>query len=466
MKFKPPLHVAKQADVEAMGFTFTPEDQRPAKAVQKMAEMRDKMRSLMVMLETCTKCGNCAKQCHSYLGTEDFYNFPAARAELFRRVYKRYFTWSGKIFGRFVGAEDFNEDTLAKWTTYFYQCNECRRCARFCPFGIDTAEITIIARHILTEIGLIPKFMQGVDINLIKTGNNMMIPKPAVIDSAEFMEEEIREETGVDVKIPIDKPNSDVLYIPSSADFFSNIDTTIGAAKMFHVLGTNWTIPSSVLEAGNFGLLSNFRIMQQHNDRLKTAARELGASLVLQGECGHGWRAARMYTNGLSGPIPFQLRHILEYCDEHLAELPLKKLPMRVTLHDPCNYVRAGGIVEQPRRILRACVEEFVELTPNREDTFCCGGGSGILMDEMYDIRMKLGWKKAEQVRAVGDIDYLAMPCSICKAQLPTVMKHYGLVNFEMGGVMDIVGKALVLKKKETGEQGVISKQNSVQLER
>jgi Fe-S oxidoreductase len=189
--------------------------------------------------------------------------------------------------------------------------------------------------------------------------------------------------------------------------------------------------------------------MAEHNHRIKAAAAEVGAGLVIQGECGHGWRAAQLYTNGLSGPVPFWLRHILEFCDEHLAQLPLKKLPLRVTLHDPCNYVRAGDLIEQPRRILRACVTELVEMTPHGQDNFCCGGGSGLLMDEMYEIRMKLGKKKFEQVQAVGKIDYLVIPCSICKAQLPAVLQHYGMGELPMGGLMDLVGKALDLKKEQ-----------------
>jgi Fe-S oxidoreductase len=444
---KPPMHVAKEVDVKALGFTVAAVEDHKRLTLEKMAELRGSMRSLMVMLETCTKCGACAQQCHSYLGTGDYNNFPAARAELMRRVYKRYFTTAGRLLGRFVGAEDFDDETLSKWLTYFYQCNECRRCARFCPFGIDTAEVTIAARHILSELGIMPKFMQGIAANMAKTGNNMGIPKPAILDCAEFMEDEMREETGLDIKIPVDKPNSDVLYIPSSADFFTNVDTMIGVAKMFHHLGVNWTIPSMVLEAANFGLLFNLNVMREHNQRLKAAAAALGASLVVQGECGHGWRAAKMYTEGASGPVPYRLMHVLEYCDEHLAELPLRKMPMRVTLHDPCNYARAGGIIEQPRRIIRACVEEFVEMTPNGADNFCCGGGSGILMDEMLEIRMQLGKKKAEQVIALGKLDYLAMPCSICKAQIPTVMKHYGVKDLAMGGVMDLVGKAMVYDK-------------------
>ena len=84
-------------------------------------------------------------------------------------------------------------------------------------------------------------------------------------------------------------------------------------------------------------------------------------------------------------------------------------------------------------------------MTPNRERNFCCGGGSGILMDEMMDIRMQLGKKKAEQVKELLPLDFLATPCSICKAQMPHVMKHYGMEDLKMGGVMDVVGKAIVL---------------------
>lgn len=448
---KPPLHIAKAQETSAIGYDKVPDTEIKAKMLEKIAELMPRMRSLMAMLDTCTKCGSCARQCHSYLGTDDYYNFPAARAGLMRSIYKRYFTWVGRTFSTFSGTEKFDQDTIAKWLTYFYQCNECRRCARFCPFGIDTAEITIAARHIMSELGIMPRFMQGIAANMDKTGNNMGIPQPAIIDSVEFMEEELFEETGQDIKIPVDKPNSDILYIPSSADFFTNIDTMFGAAKLFHYLKANWTISSTVLEAANFGLLFNYNAMQKHNLRMKEAAVAVGAKLVIQGECGHGWRAAKMYTEGLNGPVPFSIKHILEYCDEHLSELILKKLPLRVTLHDPCNYARAGNIIEQPRRILKACVEEFVEMTPNREDNFCCGGGSGILMDEMLDIRMKLGRKKAEQVAALGKIDYLAMPCSICKAQIPTVMKYYGMDGLNMGGVMDVVGKAMIMDNAGEG---------------
>jgi Fe-S oxidoreductase len=441
----------KEADLAAIGLKAVPEAEQVEKVILEIGGLRQKARALIVMLETCTKCGACKDQCHSYLGTKDFYNFPAARAELFRKVYKRYFTMSGRVLGRFAGAEELDAATIGKWMTYFYQCNECRRCAAFCPFGIDTAEVTIAARQILTNLGLLPRFFQGIAKNMIKTGNNMGLPAPAIIDCAEFLEEEMKDETGLDIKIPLNKERAEILYIPSSADVFTNTDTMIGVAKMFYAVGADWTIDTSILEAANFGLLFDEKAMQEHNKRLVDAARRCGAKLVVQGECGHGWRAAKMYTDSLNGPVTFTIKHVLEVADEYLTsgKITLKPdaIQERVTLHDPCNLARAGDVIEQPRRLIKACTPNFVEMTPNREENFCCGGGSGLLMDDMIDIRVKLGKTKADQVVST-QAEFVAMPCSICKAQLPVVFKHWG-INVRTGGVMDLVGKAIVLPCNE-----------------
>ncbi len=86
---------------------------------------------------------------------------PVARAELLRKVYRRHFTTAGKLAGRLAGAGELTEGVLQEWYTYFYQCSECRRCAAFCPFGIDTAEITMAAREIMASIGVAPKYVDG-----------------------------------------------------------------------------------------------------------------------------------------------------------------------------------------------------------------------------------------------------------------------------------------------------------------
>ncbi|RKY23225.1 MAG: (Fe-S)-binding protein, partial [Planctomycetota bacterium] len=273
-------------------------------AIKKLGELLEKRRSLRLYLDICVKCGACADKCQFFLGTGDPKNMPVARAELLRKVYKRYFTWTGRIFGRLAGAEDLTEEVLEEWYTYFYQCSECRRCSVYCPYGIDTAEITMAAREIMTEIGVASKYWSEVVAKVYETGNNLGIPAPAWKDSCEFLEEEIKEETGVDVRLPVDEKGAEVLLVPPSADLFVNDETMIGYAKVFHAAGVSWTTSTYASEHANYGMFNTYRDMKKINKRILDAARELGVKKIIWSECGHAWRAA-LFTTTLNGPMDF-----------------------------------------------------------------------------------------------------------------------------------------------------------------
>jgi Fe-S oxidoreductase len=115
-----------------------------------------------------------------------------------------------------------------------------------------------------------------------------------------------------------------------------------------------------------------------------------------------------------------------------------------VTLHDPCNLVRAGGVIEEQRFVLRRAVADFVEMTPNRVDNYCCGGGGGQLsMGEYRDRRVEAGKIKADQIRRTG-ARIVATPCHNCIDQLIELNQVYGL-GVEIKTVAEIVADALVL---------------------
>jgi len=117
--------------------------------------------------------------------------------------------------------------------------------------------------------------------------------------------------------------------------------------------------------------------------------------------------------------------------------------PDRVTLHDPCNLVRHGGISEPQRRILRRATADFVEMTPNRAENFCCGGGGGQLSMALYrNRRIRSGSVKAEQVRRTG-AKVLAAPCHNCIDQFLELNKEYDL-GVQIKTVAEIVADALV----------------------
>ncbi len=446
-------HRAKKELLAPLGLpTELPPDWQ-SKALNKFDELLHKSRALSLYLDTCVRCGACTDKCQFFIGTGDPNNMPVARAELLRKVYRRYFTPAGKSLGSVAAGEELSPAVLQQWYTYFYQCSECRRCAVFCPFGIDTAEITMAAREIMASIGVAPKYVTEIINKAHDVGNNLGIPEAAWRDTCQFLEEELKEQTGRDIKIPVNQHDVDILLVPPSADLFANIDTMLGYAKFFHAVGASWTTSTYASEAGNFGLFLNYEQLKKVNRRIVDAAKELRVKRLVMGECGHAWRAAQAFMDTLNGPLAFlqapRPEHICEFAARLIRQGALKldksaNDDMSITYHDPCNLARAGGLTEEPREILRAVANDFREMSADtiREKTFCCGAGGGLLTEEVMATRMNGVKPRMEAFRATG-ATHLVTPCAICKAQFPVAFSHHH-IDAQVSGVMDLLGKAIV----------------------
>jgi len=228
--------VAKPEHQASVGYPGELVENWEQKAVEKLGEVVSKSRALQVFLDSCVKCGACTDKCHYYLGTQDPKNMPVARQDLLRSVYRRYYTTAGKLFPKLVGARDMTKEVLDEWYTYFHQCSQCRRCSVYCPYGIDTAEISMAAREVMDCVGLGQKYCNEIIGKVHKIGNNLGLPEPALVNTLEGLEEDVKDETGLDVKYPVDVKGAEVLVITPSADFFAepHIDGLIGYGKVFH----------------------------------------------------------------------------------------------------------------------------------------------------------------------------------------------------------------------------------------
>ena len=141
----------------------------------------------------------------------------------------------------------------------------------FCPIGIDTAEISMAAREIMDSVGVGQKYCNEIIGKVHKIGNNLGLPKPALANTLEGLEEDVEEETGIDVKFPLDVKGADVLLITPSADFFAepHVDGLIGYAKVFHEAGISWTLSSHASEAANFGMfIGSYENVQSDKSRI------------------------------------------------------------------------------------------------------------------------------------------------------------------------------------------------------
>ena len=364
---------------------------------------------------------------------------------------------------------------LDYWYKYFHQCSQCRRCAVFCPYGIDTAEISMAARDIMDHIGLGTKYNNEILGKVHKIGNNLGLPKNALINTMEGLEEDVEEDTGIKVRFPVDEKGADVLLVTPSADFFAepHVDGLIGYAKVFHQAGIKWTVSSYASEAANFAMfIGNYEQMEKVALRIRQAALDLGVKRVIFGECGHAWRVAYSFLNSLAGPWDFldpkypKPQHILEVTNELIKRGGINLDPSAnddkvLTFHDSCNVARAtrmgdieGGQFTIPRDVIKASVNKFVDMDPAtiRDKTFCCGGGGGLLTDDLLELRVKGALPRMEALKDVVDnhgVTHMAAICAICKSQFSKVVPFYGFPMDMIVSVHQLVSDAIQLGTKD-----------------
>ncbi len=452
-----------------------------------LAERLNKYRSLKLFLDVCVRCGACADKCHFYLGSGDPKNMPVLRAELLRSVYRNDFTAAGKILGRIGGARKLTPAVLKEWFYYFYQCTECRRCSVFCPYGIDTAEITMLARELLNLVGLNINWVIEPVANCDRTGNHLGIQPHTFKDNIEFLVDELEGATGVRVAPSINRKGAELLFVVPSADYFAEpgIYTFMGYLLLLHALGVDYTLSAYASEGGNFGLFTSHDTIKRLNYKIYHEAKRLGVKWILGGECGHMWRVIHQYMDTMNGPADFleppvspitgtaftnaaatKMVHICEFTADLIKHGKLRLDPsrndhLRVTFHDSCNPARAMGILEEPRYILRSVARNFFEMPENtiREQTFCCGAGAGLGNDENMEMRLRGGLPRANAVRFVHEkhgVNRLACICAIDRATLTTLMEYW-VPEVDVSGVHELVGNALVIdgeKPRDTDLRG------------
>ena len=88
------------------------------KVVGAVKAIKNGPRAGRMYMEMCAKCGTCASVCPVYYGKSDKRYNPVERTGLIRRIYRKYCTISGRLFGKFADAEDFNPDDLPQWPVY------------------------------------------------------------------------------------------------------------------------------------------------------------------------------------------------------------------------------------------------------------------------------------------------------------------------------------------------------------
>jgi Fe-S oxidoreductase len=411
---------------------------------------------LRTHINSCVHCGLCGESCHYYLRYGDPRYIPGNKVEQIARLYRRYFTTAGRLIPRWIGAGDLDGKAIEDMVdVIFGGCTMCGRCSIHCSIGVDVPYLVRTARTMLVELGLVPEGLQSTVDAAIRTGNNMAIPRDELVDTLKWLEEDLRMEVQDEAaEIPMDAAGKHVLYTlnPREPKFFPLSISAI--AKVFYAANESWTLSTDCYDVTNYAYFSgDDEGARELTQRLFDEMKKLDAAVLALAECGHGFRAIRWEgPDWIREAYPYPVVSILEVMADYIRSGRIRLDPSlngdRVTLHDPCNLVRAGGVIDEQRFVLKHAVSDFVEMSPNRADNFCCGGGGGQLsMSEFRDRRVAAGEIKANQIRRTG-AKIVATPCHNCIDQLIEINQVYKL-GVQIKTIAELVADALILEKPQ-----------------
>ncbi len=431
----------------------TNKSERVSAAVQSFQKKMN--RQSIISFGVCVHCGMCTESCHYYLATHDTRMAPAYKADRVRKLYKKYFDWTGKLLPRWVGAGDLESesDLQELMDVVFGSCTMCRRCTFNCPMGVDKALLMRIARGVLFEQGVAPKGVIDVAKDQWETGNQMGISDEEYLETIEWLTEELQAELDDPTfEIPIDKKNCNIVYAVNPREIKYAPLSLMAAAKIFYVAKESWTMSSKGWDNTNFGLFAGDNALGAHMGNLVfDSVERLNGKMLVTSECGHGYRATAWESPNWTGrDLKFPIYNFLEIMQDYVLSgriiLDSSLVPYKVTYHDPCNLSRSGGITEEPRFLLTRSVAEFIEMHPNRADNFCCTGGGGAMsMSEYAKRRLETAIVKANQLKSTG-ADIVATACHNCVDGLTDLIKHYKL-NMKVKLVGELVADAMVFEK-------------------
>jgi Fe-S oxidoreductase len=328
-------------------------------------------------LEICAHCGMCADSCFLYLiNDRDPKQVPAYKIQ----------STLGEIVKR--KGEVNNDFMHMVMETAWAKCTCCNRCGMYCPHGIDMGVMFGYLRGLCYQQGFVPWELKiGAGMHRVYRAQ-MDVTGEEFVETFKWMVEEY-EEDYPGLEVSVDKEGADILYTVNAREVKHYPEDLAEAAILFHLAGENWTVPSSGWEQTSLAMFAgDWAACKMQVESVYSAMERLKPKRMVGTECGHAHRATVIegpYWAGRSdGKPPVESIHYVEWLAEALRKGklkidPAKRIKKKVTLQDSCNYIRNHGLKDITREIISYIVEPgyFVELSPNREHNYCCGGGGG-----------------------------------------------------------------------------------------
>ncbi len=370
-----------------------------------MSEIRK--RGLEEELYSCAQCGYCQDACPIY--AEIPWESASPRGKLY---------WIKNILN--TGFLRPNVEVDPNFVERLFQCTLCGRCHEVCQTMIDTMKLWNTARTEVNYSGLRPKNLTAIVKNLEESKNPYGLEADMRLDWADY--------AGLE-EAPVED-RAEIAYFVGCTTAFKGANHNIGYAtsQLLNHLEEDWTLlgedewccGSPLIMAGEEDKAEDFA---EHN--IEEIERR-GIKVLLTGcpSCFRMWKfeIPELLERELGFTVKHSLEHVLQRINEEKLVLPVSDA--RLTYHDPCELSRLGGVVDEPRRILRALSKGFVEMPEHGVDVRCCGGG-GLLQATNNDLRLSIARHRLEQAKTIG-AEILTSACPACNLTFQDALRTTG----------------------------------------
>jgi Fe-S oxidoreductase len=139
-----------------------------------------------------------------------------------------------------------------------------------------------------------------------------------------------------------------------------------------------------------------------------------GAKTIVTGCSGCAKTLAQDYD------LDVEVLHVSQFLARKVDELPLRKLPLKVSYHDPCHLGRCMKVYDDPRTVIKR-IATLQEMASSRQDARCCGGGGGVRRG-YPDLSQAVAQKRLRE--APEGISHIVTSCPMCHANLHAAGGH------------------------------------------
>ncbi|CEG13061.1 conserved hypothetical protein [groundwater metagenome] len=432
-----------------------PQMQKFVEAVEKELTAED----IDTSIEGCIGCGNCGHACAWYLVSNDPKYHPKTRADVVRNIYKTYIDPLGKIKANLGLIKKPTVKDLEDMRDAMWACTTCGRCTLACMQGVSSRRMIRIARTAYDAAGIQPPIVQKIKNDCIVHHHSFGSTKEEVFGRVL----PVLQKAGV--QVPIDVVGAEYLWICSAIGNTKVYETEAAVmVGMLNAMGINYTISSQIVDTGTEmqAVVGNRALTKQYLERIEEQAKRLHVKGILLPECACDIRELIVEASDVLGrqfEFPIAYVDTLAINSINSGKIPVEKVEMTATYHDPCWTSRLTGYVEEPRDLLKKVVTNFVEMTPNREYNYCCNAGAGPLRmfpstEGEINLRQKVSILKAKQIEATN-ADAVLTPCATCYLSLKDIVKVYNLKT-KAESLISVVYKAMMNALTKEGKTDIV----------